>query len=290
MSALAVRAYAKINLTLEVLGRREDGPHEVATVIQAVALWDRLVFQESEAITLICLGMQAAPDNLILRAARLLREQTGARMGAAIVCRKRIPVASGLGGGSADAAATLRALNILWGTGIDPERLLELASVLGADVPSALVGGTALATDTGSKIQSLPTASPHWVVLVPLSAGVEDKTAEMYRALTPADFTDGAMARAQAAAIAAGRFEYGCISSAFNRLAAERWPETRAARAALAETPALGVSVAGSGPSAFALYGTRAAALQGLAAVRAEGLPARLVRFAPPEGRYTLSR
>lgn len=279
---LTVSAFAKINLTLEVLGRRDDGLHEVATVLQTIDLADGLRFRHAEAMILRCRGMPRTPDNLILRAANLLRETVSVSDGASIHCAKRIPLAAGLGGGSADAAATLKALSRLWGIGQNEEQLKELASLLGADVAYALRGGTALATGTGRTLDWLPAAPRHWVVLVPLHADDPAKTAEMYRRLLPSDMTDGALARRQAAAITAGAVDYGCVRSAFVRAAEERWPEVNRALDALLVAAACAATLSGAGPSVFGLYRTRAAALEGMRAVRGEGLPARLCRFIGP--------
>ena len=279
---LTVSAFAKINLTLEVLGRRDDGLHEVATVLQTIDLADGLRFRHAEAMSLRCRGMPRTPDNLIIRAANLLRDAIGVSAGAWIHCAKRIPLAAGLGGGSADAAATLRGLNQLWGVGLDEERLLELASLLGADVPYALRGGTALATGNGRTLKWLPDAPRHWVVLVPLHGDDPAKTAEMYRRLLPRDMTDGTLARRQAVAITAGAVDYGCVRSAFLRAAEDRWPEVSRALDALLVAAACAATLSGAGPSVVGLYRTRAAALEGMKAVRAEGLPARLCRFVVP--------
>ncbi len=279
---LTASAFAKINLTLEVLSRRDDGLHEVATVLQTIDLADGLRFRHAEAMSLRCRGMPATPDNLILQAANLLRDAIGVSDGASIHCAKRIPAAAGLGGGSADAAATLKGLNQLWGVGMDEEQLKELASLLGADVPYALRGGTALATGNGRTLEWLPSAPRHWVVLVPLRADDPAKTAAMYRCLVPSDMTDGTLARRQAAAITAGAVDYECVRSAFLRAAEDRWPEVSRALDALLVAAACAASLSGAGPSVFGLYRRRAAALEGIRAVRGEGLPARLCRFVGP--------
>jgi 4-diphosphocytidyl-2-C-methyl-D-erythritol kinase len=278
---LVVRAYAKINLCLEVLGEREDGLHEVATILQTISLADRLRFTPSEDLLLHCRGAPSGPDNLILRAARLIQERTGARAGCTIDCEKRIPVGGGLGGGSADAAGTLLALNRLWGTGLRAEELAALAAELGADIPFLLRGGTALATGTGTVLQPLPDAPPHWLVLVPLGCTEPSKTGSMYARLGAAAFTDGAAARRQAEAITRGSIDYANVGSAFFRAAQARWPAARAAAAALSHRKALAVAVSGSGPSVFALYGGRGAAIAGLHSLRAKGLLAQIHRFAP---------
>jgi len=277
---LVVSAYAKINLTFEVLGRRSDGLHEVATVLQTISLADRLRFSPAKEIRLRHRGLKpTSEDDLILRAARLLLGRTGLGAGCMIECAKRIPLAAGLGGGSADAGATLRGLNALWKTGLGTVALVEMAAELGADVPFAIEGGTALGAGTGGTLTDLPDAPPHWVVLVPIASGDVRKTAEMYRRLKPDDLTGGAAARRQAAAVASGQVDYDAVSSAFARAAAESWPPTAGALRALREAQSPAASVSGAGPSVFGLFAKRASAIDGLASVRAAGLPARLYRF-----------
>src|SRR5439155_9990294 len=146
-----------------------------------------------------------------------------------IECVKRIPVAAGLGGGSADAAATLRALSELWGVGLPAVQLAGLGAQLGADVPFQIEGGTVLATGTGTQIMPLPDAPSHWVVLVPLASDESEKTAEMYGRLSREDFSNAQAAHLQADAIKGGRVDYASVRSSFDRPARERWPRTASA-------------------------------------------------------------
>jgi 4-diphosphocytidyl-2-C-methyl-D-erythritol kinase len=278
---LTVAAHAKINLTFEVLGHRADGRHEVATVLQTISLADRLGFAPAASqLSLRHRGLKPqSDDDLILRAAGLFRERTGIAARYDIECAKRIPIAAGLGGGSANAGATLRTLNALCDARLRSEDLEEMAMELGADVPFAIEGGTALGSGTGGALTALPDAPAHWLVLVPIASRDPLKTSEMYGRLEPRDMTDGGATRRQAAAIASGRIDYDAVGSAFARAATERWPETAAGLRALKNAQALAASVSGAGPSVFGLYEKRAAALGGLAAVRAASLPARLHRF-----------
>ncbi|MGH7279827.1 MAG: 4-(cytidine 5'-diphospho)-2-C-methyl-D-erythritol kinase, partial [Candidatus Rokuibacteriota bacterium] len=134
---LVLSAAAKVNLALEVLGRREDGYHEIATVMHTVDLADRLVLEDSDAIELATSspGVPADRTNLAVRAALALRDAAGIERGVRIVLDKRIPVAAGLGGGSTDAAGVLIALNRLWGLRWPAARLAVVAETLGMDVP-----------------------------------------------------------------------------------------------------------------------------------------------------------
>ncbi len=155
-----VPAYAKINLTLAVLGKREDGYHDLSSVMQTISLHDtlRLTPNRSGQITAHADSPELnTPDNLALRAALALREAVGDEsLGAEIELLKAIPSPGGLGGGSSDAASVLLALNTLWQTRLPHERLVELAAMLGSDVPYFLSGGTALIAGRGEHVS--PTA------------------------------------------------------------------------------------------------------------------------------------
>ncbi len=279
MSRLTLPAFAKINLCLEVLGKRSDGMHEVASVMQTISLADWLQFRPGPIISLECEGMEVTADNLILRAAGLLREVTKLEGNCLIFCQKSIPLAAGLGGGSADAAVTLRALNMLWEAGLSDDELVDLARQLGADVPFSIFEGTALSTGTGGDVQRLPDAPSHWIVLVPGSADSARKTAEMYAALDPADFSDGSKARRMAAVIGEGALPYDAVGSVFTAAASARWPEVQRALTALRTGPALAASVSGSGPSSFGIFSNREVATTEVARLGELGIAASVYQF-----------
>jgi 4-diphosphocytidyl-2-C-methyl-D-erythritol kinase len=170
--AIAVRhARAKINLWLNVVGRRGDGYHLLESLIAFVDLADTLAVREADRLVLELDGPFAAeladdPDNLVLRAARCLAERAAVPARAAIRLGKHIPVAAGLGGGSADAAATLRALADLWRVAVPEQTLFEIAQSLGADVPMCLAGRAALATGTGEHLAPAPPLPQAAILLV----------------------------------------------------------------------------------------------------------------------------
>lgn len=171
---VAYRSYAKLNLHLDVLNRRNDGYHNIETIFQTVDLGDTLQFSERRSrISLNCnsTDIDAGEDNLVWRAADLLRRRSGCRLGVRIDLEKRIPVAAGLGGGSGNAAAALVALNALWGLGLDKKQLAEFALELGSDVPFCLDGGTAAGTGRGEVLTRLKPPPIPWFVLLhpPLS-------------------------------------------------------------------------------------------------------------------------
>ncbi len=249
---LVLSASAKVNLALEVLGRRADGYHEIATVLQAVDLSDRLVLEDAEALELRvgAPGVPADASNLALRAARALGEAAGVERGVRITLDKRIPVAAGLGGGSADAAAVLIGLNRLWRLRWPAARLVEVARGLGMDVPFFLHGGCALATGRGEKLEPVA-GTPLALVLVNPRFG--SSTAATYARVTPAMYTDGARVRTLIEALARGRADR-VAATLYNGLeAAVRpvHPEIDRMKAALLAAGALGTAMSGSGPTVF---------------------------------------
>jgi 4-diphosphocytidyl-2-C-methyl-D-erythritol kinase len=156
MAPLVEIAPAKLNLSLEVLGRRADGYHELATVFQTIGLVDELYLVPADDLTLECDGAELSHvGNLARQAARALRDHDGLVAGARMTLRKAIPVAAGLGGGSSDAAAAIRGLVRLWGIEVGRDDLIGLARGLGADVPFLLWGGTALAAGVGPDLNSM---------------------------------------------------------------------------------------------------------------------------------------
>ncbi|HEY8908846.1 MAG TPA: 4-(cytidine 5'-diphospho)-2-C-methyl-D-erythritol kinase [Desulfosporosinus sp.] len=178
-SFLTTFAYAKINLALAVHGIREDGYHELQSVMQSIALHDIVrVRRRGEKVVCRC-GALSGPGNLAYKAAVLFLEQCGQSEGIEIEIDKHIPVQAGLAGGSTDAAATLRLLNQLYGKPLDRERLLGLAKSCGADVAFCLSGGTLWATGRGERLESLPAAPEMSIVLIKPFAGVN--TREAYR-------------------------------------------------------------------------------------------------------------
>ena len=270
---------AKINLGLEVVGRRPDGYHELVTIFQAISLADRLAAEAADELSLTCSDTAVATDdNLCLRAARALRAATGVTAGARLHLVKRIPAAAGLGGGSSDAAATLWLLNELWGTGLPAARLAELAAGLGADVPFFLDGPTALGTGIGEVLTPLPFPPPTWLVLLRPALDIANKTPRLFGALTPADWSDGARTRAQAERLRAGLgLDPALLVNAFRRPLLAEYPAVAAAEAALRAAGASVIVPAGSGPTLVALCEDEAAA-RALAAVVAG--PARTVLVA----------
>ena len=254
MQPIELQAHAKINLTLEVLGKRPDGYHEIASIIQTVGLHDVITLATADDLSLECdtPGL-ATDDNLVLKAATMLREETGSSQGARIVLRKSIPVSAGLGGGSSDAAAALIGLNRLWDAGLSVDDLQRIAAQLGSDVPFFLRGGTAMVHGRGELVRPLPPADIPWVVILSPDMQMPDKTASAYAALTPSEHTGGLLTRKLEARIrGGGDVPPQFLFNAFDDVAREAFPGLGEVWDAFTALGAREVHVAGSGPSLFA--------------------------------------
>ena len=167
---LQVQSPAKINWNLRVIGKRDDGFHEIESLVSAVTLYDELAFTErsDSIIELICenTNVPTGEDNLVWRAATLLSKQSGCNLGVTCQLTKRIPLGGGLGGGSSNAATTLLALNQFWSLGWPLDRLVPLAAELGSDVPFFLYGGTGIISGRGEKIRPAHLGWHGWIVLI----------------------------------------------------------------------------------------------------------------------------
>jgi 4-diphosphocytidyl-2-C-methyl-D-erythritol kinase len=249
---IELHAAAKVNLALEVLGRRTDGYHEIVTVMQGVDLSDRIALQDADALELVTTapGVPTDASNLALRAATILREAAGVGRGVRITLDKRIPVAAGLGGGSADAAAVLLGLNRFWNLRWPIAKLADAAVKLGMDVAFFLRGRTGFATGRGEKLERVPGMALALVLVNPRYAS---STSEAYGRLTPAMYTDGGRARATAAALRSKRLDRlaGTLYNALETAVAPAQPEIGRMKAALLSAGALGALMSGSGPTVF---------------------------------------
>lgn len=198
VDSVHVRAPGKINVYLGVGGRHDDGYHALATVFQAVSLYEDVIARHADDFSITVTGIEDADSvplddrNLAMRAAKLLAAAAGYPGGVALEIRKSVPVAGGMGGGSADAAAALVACDALWGTGFSHVRLHELAARLGADVPFALHGGTAVGTGRGDQLNpALARGRFDWI-LITTDEGLS--TPEVYGRLDALRAEDGALA------------------------------------------------------------------------------------------------
>jgi 4-diphosphocytidyl-2-C-methyl-D-erythritol kinase len=245
-------APAKINWTLEVIRKRDDGYHEIRTILQTIELHDEMSFEEADGFYMDVKGpYRPGPDDLILRAASTFAAERNVN-GVSIRLDKRIPVAAGLGGGSSDAAATLRAMSQLFGS--TDEQVAKIAEGIGSDVPFFLRGGTALAEGRGERITPLADGSEAWLVLVVPAIMMADKTRTMYKWLAPEDFSDGSRTGALASAIEQGEaVEDGMLCNTFERAAYSIFSGLAGFRDWMIEAGARSVHLSGAGPALFAL-------------------------------------
>jgi 4-diphosphocytidyl-2-C-methyl-D-erythritol kinase len=174
-TTLIYRSFAKINLYLEVIARRDDGYHNIETLFQTVGLSDTLRFSEcNTGIELTCTlaTLDCGPSNLVCQAAALIRERATHKRGVRIHLEKNIPIAAGLAGGSGNAAATLVALNRFWSVGLSDQNLAELALMLGSDVPYCLSGGCMVGAGRGEKLIAVDPLPHTWFILVHPAIGI----------------------------------------------------------------------------------------------------------------------
>jgi 4-diphosphocytidyl-2-C-methyl-D-erythritol kinase len=180
--ALILPAFAKLNLTLDVVGRRPDGYHEIDSVMQTISLHDLIQVERTDCRVFDLVGATIEGENLVLKAARELEGRLGRALPFSMRLIKRIPMAAGFGGGSADAAAFLNAANQLYELKLTPADLAEIARQVGQDVPFFLSGGTARATGLGSTVTPLPALPSSWRFLV-VCPPVQVSTRQVYEAV-----------------------------------------------------------------------------------------------------------
>ncbi|HWC30148.1 MAG TPA: 4-(cytidine 5'-diphospho)-2-C-methyl-D-erythritol kinase [Dehalococcoidia bacterium] len=256
--ALELIAPAKLNLVLEITGKRADGYHDIASVMQTIDLADRVRLTPAPSISLQVSGPEShsvpvdAERNLGWMAAKALAQAAGAAgMGAHIGLEKHVPAGMGLGGGSSDAAAVLRGLNRLWDLGLEPEALVEIAATVGSDVSFFVWGGAALVTGRGERVELIPDGMSLWLTLFVPNVELLDKTRLMYSTLSPGDFTDGMRARTVAERI--GRMLPLAVGDFYNAFDGHLSEVVTGLDAALARCRESGLQVvaAGSGPAFF---------------------------------------
>ncbi|HHT49145.1 MAG TPA: 4-(cytidine 5'-diphospho)-2-C-methyl-D-erythritol kinase [Firmicutes bacterium] len=252
MRKIKIRAYAKLNLVLDVINRRADGYHEVEMVMQSIDLYDQLQFLPASSLVLEIAGHRLPNDerNIIIKTAKLLKAHTGFSGGARIGLRKKIPVGAGLGGGSADAAATLVGLNQLWGLDLPFASLEKIGAKLGADIPFCLQGGTVLAKGIGEQLTPLPPLPSLPVFLAKPPFNVS--TALMYKNLDLSVIAHHPDVQRVVVSIQEGAYQR--ITENWGNLLEEvtlkRYPELKTVMDWLASL-GLPVRMSGSGPTLF---------------------------------------
>lgn len=265
---LSLPSFAKINLSLRILGKRPDGYHELRTILQTVSLHDDLKFELSGdgGITLTCNNPDIPTDdgNLVVRAASALKERYGTDTGARITLIKKIPVKAGLGGGSSNAAIALLALAHLWRIPATTSELFEIAERLGADVPFFLAGGTALGEGTGTTLSALPEGVIQHLIVVTPSANVS--SADAYAAVDSVALTTSRVEPILSSSPTGADFRnstpgllYNDLKNDFESVIFDIEPEIKRTKEALLQAGANDALLAGSGSSVFGIFSSQEA-------------------------------
>ena len=269
---LKLPSFAKINWTLRIFGKRPDGYHEVATILQSISLCDELMFElrEDQEFRLTCDDPNIPVDNsnLIVKAARALQQND---QGVSVHLHKRIPTKAGLGGASSNAAITLLALNELWRLELTNTDLLKIASGLGADVPFFLIGGAAEARGIGTDLRSVADIEQKQLIVITPNATVS--TADAYASLNRGSLTTSESASILSSSSArpvsddSGQWS---LHNDFEVAIFEIEPEIGRAKMALLDAGARGALLAGSGSSVFGIFDDEAARDRALVQLRSE--------------------
>jgi len=260
---MKLRAYAKINWSLDLVGTREDGYHLLDMIMQSIALHDTLTLEPAEDMQMLAEGpvrVPAGADNLVLRAAEALRQQTGCTEGAMIRLRKRIPTGAGLGGGSSDAAAVLKGLNVLWRLGLSPRRLAEIGLALGADIPYCLLGSPCRAQGIGEALTPFSVQRVYQLVVLQPCRALS--TRQVFTALAEGQPARHPNTEEVQEALQSGNLTRlsASMGNALQQVAEAFRPEIRQAISALREHGAKAAQMTGSGSAVFGVFSTAAAA------------------------------
>ncbi len=274
MDHINLKARAKINLTLDVTGVRDDGYHELRMIMQTVELYDRVYMKKIDKPYIkLKSNLDWLPTderNLAYKAAEIIRKEYGIEEGVFIELQKSIPVAAGLAGGSSDCAAVLYGMNILFGLKIDRTKMAEIALQLGSDVPYCLMRGTALAEGRGEVLTRLPACPDFWVVLAKPATGLS--TAAVYKALDKTEIDKHpdtemvieAIDKCDRKGIIDG------LSNVLEKVSIEMCPMVGELKERLKESGASGALMSGSGPTVYGLFEDRDRAAKAVDTIKKE--------------------
>ena len=276
MDTIRLKARAKINLGLDVVRRREDGYHEVRMVMQMLKLYDQIDIEKTETpgIRLTC-NLSFLPTderNIAYKAAKVMMEQFDIKQGVCIRIEKHIPVAAGMAGGSADAAAVMKGLNKMFGLGLSTKELMERGVRLGADVPYCIMGGTALAEGIGEKLTELP-APPKASILV-AKPPIMVSTKEVYQSLKADELSSHPDIDGMIEALKQGSLQgiTDRMDNVLETVTVEQFPVIAQIKDFMKEHGAMNALMSGSGPTVFGIYKEEQEALAAEKALREMGL------------------
>lgn len=276
MEQIIKEAYAKINLGLDVLRRREDGYHEVKMIMQTIGISDTLIFTKKKEPGIVLITdkeeLSGGKDNLIYRAAKKLLQEAGVTQGVEISLQKRIPIAAGMAGGSTDAAATLTALNELFGLGFSLKELQAYGVTLGADIPYCLMGGTALSEGIGEKLTKLPAPPP--CVLVVAKPDINVSTKFVYENLHADTLTYHPDIDGMREAVRMGDLKgiTDRLGNVLETVTVREYPVIEQIKELMKGAGAENALMSGSGPTVFGIFTKEESAEKAAARIRERGL------------------
>lgn len=258
MDEISLKALAKINLGLDVLGKREDGYHDVRMIMQTIHLYDRVEIKKTRSphihVETNLYYLPVNEDNLVYRAAKLMKDEFQIKEGVRIVLQKFIPVAAGLAGGSSDAAAVLVGMNRIFNLGLKQNKLMELGLKIGADVPFCIMRGTALAEGIGEKLTALPPMPKCPVLIAKPAISVSTKTVyeglKLYDGMEHPDI-DGVMESIQQKDLKGVASYMGNI---LETVTIPMYPVIKDIKKLMMDNGALNAMMSGSGPTVFGLF------------------------------------
>ena len=257
MNEYLIKAYAKINLGLDVVKRLENGYHEVKMVMQTIGIYDEILLEKTDSGIIVTTDSRELPkagDNLVLKAAKLMAEHYQISGGMRIHLKKRIPVAAGMAGGTTDAAATMKGINRLFDLGCTLQELMELGVKLGADVPYCILGGTALAEGIGERLTALPPAPDCYVLVAKPDISVSTKY--VYEHLDAAGIPEHPDIDGMVRAIEEGSLQgvLDRMENVLESVTARDYPVINAIKSRMKELGAVNSLMSGSGPTVFGIF------------------------------------
>lgn len=257
---MELKAFAKINLSIDVLGVRKDGYHEVRMIMQSIGLYDVLNFSIGQNDIKVYCANSYVPDdrrNTVFKVLELIKNMYGVTAGMEISIDKRIPVAAGLAGGSADAAAAIIAANKLWDIGMDHEKMISIGKQVGADIPFCLKGGCALTEGIGEKITRLPSVRGIYIVLA--RPPVYVSTRDVYRNLKLDEIVERPDIDMMVKAIRENNIRYlaNNMVNVLETVTVKKYPVIDEIKRIMIEFGSMGSIMSGSGPSVFGIFETK---------------------------------
>ena len=252
-SRIEIKSPAKLNLSLEVMGRLENGYHDICSIMQSVSLYDDITIEPHSELFVSC-SVQSITghNNLVYEVASKLQKICAVPLGANIHIEKHIPLSSGLGGGSSNAATVLHGLNELWALGLSQQELKNIGSTFGSDIPFFFKYGTAYSYGSGTQIRQLPNLKEHTFLLIDPKCSIINKTASMYAKVKPENYTSGGLTRKLEARLrGGGDIPSELMYNVFDKINSSELSEVNECLRILSAVGIREVHTAGSGPYLF---------------------------------------